>query len=496
MSKQKKTAGPGRAKRRRKADPESLLEAGDAKLGHVPVSMLRVDELRPSPENPDIYRPVDPADPAVVNLAASIARYGLLEPLVVTADRFIVSGHNRHCAASVAGLEAVPCRVLDLRRDDDPEGYIRLLREHNRQRSKTRAEVVREAVIDADPAEAYQALLNHRDEQDRPEPEGAVTIKGTTHRCEISEAKRPMLDAICAIVEERRRFWPLSDRAIHYALCNVQPLKHASKPRNRYANNAASYKALTELLTRARLAGDIPMRAIDDPTRPELLWDVHAGVGAFLDEQLDELLKGYRRDLLQSQPDHIEIVGEKNTILPIIRPVAGRRSMPLSIGRGYTSLPPRNRIAERYRRSGKRRLVLLVMSDFDPEGEDIPHSLARSMRDDFGIDNVAAYKVGLTAEQVKRLDLPPQLKAKRSSARYKGFIRKHGSDDVYELEAVSPEQLQEWLSEAIDAALDTDAFNAELDAERQDAAALAGVRAVAHEAIAEAAESLEHGGDA
>jgi hypothetical protein len=37
-----------------------------------------------------------------------------------------------------------------------------------------------------------------------------------------------------------------------------------------------------------------------------------------------------------------------------------------------------------------------VLSDFDSEGEDIPHRFARSLRDDFGVQNVVAMKVALT----------------------------------------------------------------------------------------------------
>ena len=54
---------------------------------------------------------------------------------------------------------------------------------------------------------------------------------------------------------------------------------------------------------------------------------------------------------------------------------------------------------------------------------------------------------------------------------YCKFSAKHG-DDVYELEALEPEKLQEILREAIDGVLDIDAFNAELDTERNDAAFL------------------------
>jgi hypothetical protein len=56
-------------------------------------------------------------------------------------------------------------------------------------------------------------------------------------------------------------------------------------------------------------------------------------------------------------------------------------------------------------RSGKDKLLLLVVSDFDPEGDDIPESFAKLMRDDFGIDNVEAIKVALTYQQSPKLGI-------------------------------------------------------------------------------------------
>src|SRR4029077_2901502 len=97
---------------------------------------------------------------------------------------------------------------------------------------------------------------------------------------------------------------------------------------------------------------------------------------------------------------------------------------------------------QRFKASGKDKLIILALSDFDPEGEDIAHSFARSMRDDFGIENVVPVKVALTAKQVQEMGLPPEMKAKTTSSRYEKFTERHG-DDVFELEAVPPRQLHQ-----------------------------------------------------
>lgn len=142
-----------------------------------------------------------------------------------------------------------------------------------------------------------------------------------------------------------------------------------------------------------------------------------------------------------------------------------------------SSLPPRHAMAERFRRSGKEALTLLVLSDFDPDGEEICHSFARSLRDDFSLPRVEAIKAALTQEQITTLALPAnQMQAKQGSTNYARFVQRYGPD-VYELEAVPPRTLQDVLRTAIESVINQDAFNAEVEAEKQDAAFLETERA-------------------
>jgi ParB-like chromosome segregation protein Spo0J len=463
--------------------------------GRTPkVEHVRLSDVRPSPENDQLYRPVDLKDPEIVALARSICQQGLLEPLVVTLDDYILSGHRRYAAAKLADLETVPCRRVALRRCVDPNEFLRLLREHNRQREKTNGERLREELIGVDADDAHEALYEYRRAQAAVDAK-PLRIRGKVRRKAISSAKRPMLRAVQEIIESRRRFWPLSDRQVHYALLNARPLKHASKPGSVYGNDLASYKSLVDLLTRARLEGSIPFAAVQDETRPVQIWDVHQNPRSFVRGELENMFRGYWRDLMQSQPNHIEIVGEKNTVGSILKPVAADYTIPLTTGRGYCSLPPRHAMAERFQKSGKEKLVLLIVSDLDPDGEEIAHSFARSMRDDFGIAAVHPIKVALTAEQVERFELPPVMQAKaaknKSTATKRAkFVDFHG-EDVFELEALPPEALQQIVREGIEAVIDPGALSGEIAAERQDAAFLEGVRRTVAETLS--GLDLDHG---
>jgi hypothetical protein len=221
------------------------------------------------------------------------------------------------------------------------------------------------------------------------------------------------------------------------------------------------------------------MDAIDDETRPITIWNVHNDVSSFLRRELNDFLKGYYRNLMLSQPNHIEVVVEKNTVAGIIAPVCGEFCIPMTSGRGYSSLPPRAKMAQRFTKSGKQRLVVIFVSDFDPEGENIGHSFARSMRDDFGIVELDPIKAALTDKQVLDLKLPPGFKVKKKSSRAKGFIEKHGTD-VWELEAVAPRKLQDLVRRCIQTALDIEALNAEQRQEGEDERHLRGWREATH----------------
>lgn len=446
-----------------------------------------IDAIKPSPENERLYRPVSPDDPEIVKLAESMRLAGQIEPVIITQDAYIISGHRRHCAAKLAKMDSLKVRVAGYRRVDYPDRHLRALREANRQRDKSNAERLREELVDVDIDEAYRALIDERNS--KPIDVKTMTLGNVSTRKKISNAKWPMAEAIISLVFDNQKYWPLTDRQIHYMLLNNPPLRHARKRESRYCNDGASYKDLTDMLTRLRVSGQIPMGAIGDETRPVQMWAVYENPREFIGEQLNDFLKRYWRDLMITQPDHIEIVAEKNTVRSLVESVACKYTIPVTTGRGYSSLPPRHAIAERFHASGKDRLVLIVVSDADPEGMDIAASLGRSMRDDFEIEEsrVVVIKAAIAPEQAIDLGLPEDATAKLSSSRAQGYIAQYGHH-VWELEALDPEKLKSMVQEAIDSVIDTEAFNRELATEKEDARFLEGVRRAAKESLGDLAE--------
>lgn len=451
------------------------------------VQMCPVAMLRPAAVNGDIYRPVDPHDPDVRKLAATIAEHGILHPLIVTTDHVILSGHRRFCAAKLAGLKKVPVLFDEFASTD--EQFVQRLVVANTSREKTLDEVLRETIIcDATADQAYDELLAERSRRAKAAISNAsslIEIGQERQRSEIGAGRLPFLLAAAAVVETLREYWPVSVRAIHYQLLNDPPMrwtkqnKRGKKPSKPYQNDKESYDDLTRLLTQARFEGLVAFEAIHDPTRPVTQWQVHATAAGYVRESVDDFLRGYARDLLQSQPHHIEVVCEKNTLASLLRTVCMEYTLPLTIGRGYCSVPPRKAMFDRFVASGKDGLVLIVLSDHDPDGTMIAESLVRSMRDDFHVrkNQITPVRAALSHEQVKDLGLPPNKEtAKNTSSNYDAFVRRYGHD-VYELEAVSPATLQQMLRDAIQSILDHDAFRAEVEQEADDARDVAAIRA-------------------
>lgn len=449
--------------------------------------LAATDSIQMANENNLLYDKFGTANPDDVALAISIQKHGIKEPLVITADGVLLSGHRRLSAAKALCLEVVPVHRLNdvFFNEMDAKTRVTTLRLYNQQREKSPGERLREKMLEIVPEEAHSALLTRRSQIVRMKnlPGSNVLIGAEKKRAAITT--RQFLTKAQKVIEENRLYWPLTVRRVHYLLLNDPPLRHDKKPDSKYANDKSSYKALTDLLLRARLKGVVPMESIEDTTRPIQLGGGFSTFEQFVAQETNNFLSGYSRDLMQGQPHHVEIMLEKNALRTVIESVARQYNIPVTTGRGFSSLSPRHGLAQRYRRSGKEGLVILMLTDFDPDGDEIAASFARSMRDDFGIaiNKIRPVKVALTAEQVAEYNLPSDMLAKITSPNYKKFLQRYRSTKVAELDAAPVTLLQTKLKEVIESVIDVAEFNAQVEMEKQDSAHIEAYRQVVLEAI-------------
>jgi hypothetical protein len=212
----------------------------------------------PWPENTLLYKERTRKDSDYAQLVESVRRDGVQAPLLVSQDNYIISGHQRRKAAIETERFLVPVIFLNPRRNEHtPDQWIALLREHNSGRNKTFDELIREKLVDINPDEAIAQIVDDRAERTRARVATIDVGDRTMKRYGISDEKRGMVEAILEVRNDLDEYLPVSLRAIHYRLL-VKSFFRNSKQRLRYLNEPNSYKDLSDVATRLRVAEQIP----------------------------------------------------------------------------------------------------------------------------------------------------------------------------------------------------------------------------------------------
>ena len=81
------------------------------------MQQLNINELKPHPRNNEFFD--DMTGDAWEAFKESIKTSGIIEPIVVTKDMIIVSGHQRVRAAKELGLSTVMVDIRKYENDDD-----------------------------------------------------------------------------------------------------------------------------------------------------------------------------------------------------------------------------------------------------------------------------------------------------------------------------------------------------------------------------------------
>jgi hypothetical protein len=118
--------------------------------------------IKPAPENDHVYNVIQCDDPDILELARSIEEVGLQEPILISRDGYILSGHRRRVAAVLAGLKQVPVRIHPISRGENPDAFTKLLVEMNSQRIKSQSVLLHESLIKIEPKTAHQKIVNDR----------------------------------------------------------------------------------------------------------------------------------------------------------------------------------------------------------------------------------------------------------------------------------------------------------------------------------------------
>jgi len=433
------------------------------------VFLVETEDIKPSPENDDIYGEHSDVDPPMRALISSIQEMGLEEPIIITLDGYILSGHRRFFAIRWIGWTRVPVRFAKIRRDQTQD-YHRLLAAYNPQRVKSVATVLAENFIRSENYVTAEDLSSREYNRTSVDHLDVMIVEGDKGIDPIGR-RGEFLDAAVQVVMSMKAYWPLQIRQVHYKLLNNPPLTQTTKKPNerwRYENNQASFNKLSALLVSARYLGHVPMHAFDDKTRPSKDFS-NLGFESttdFLTYEANNFLYGYCRNRMEGQPRHVEVLLEKNTLLNIIEPICEKYQVTYSVSRGYGNPSLWRKMENRWRDAGCKPFVLLCFSDHDPEGFDLCDDAIRSLRFLHNV-KVELVRVGVTREQIEKHNVKPNF-AKEDSTRLEGYKRRTGSTDTWECEALDPEFIQNEMENALLNVLDVEQMNAVIRLENEE----------------------------
>lgn len=208
-------------------------------------------------------------------------------------------------------------------------------------------------------------------------------------------------------------------------------------------NSERSYKNLGAIINDGRLAGLIDWDAIIDRTRNLK----SLGSDKSPEEAISQASRTYRRDKWENQPYQIEVWVEKDALAGVVGQICSKHDVNYFSCRGYTSQSEMWRAARRlqyYEQIGKQ-VVLLHLGDHDPSGIDMSRDIVERL-ELFGINPIFK-RLALNMRQIEAYNPPPN-PAKLSDSRAEGYINRFGYSS-WELDALTPEQLEELISNNI-----------------------------------------------
>jgi phage N-6-adenine-methyltransferase len=154
------------------------------------ISEADPEALEPHRKNKEIYGDTDEASDLDETFRESVGEKGVLEPLVITDGKQIISGHRRWLAAKAAGLDSVPVRYSEF---DSELAEREALVEFNRQREKTPGQIVNE----------FEEMLAVERERAKERKTEATGHREKFHEAESGRAKDKAAEKVNADVSGR-----------------------------------------------------------------------------------------------------------------------------------------------------------------------------------------------------------------------------------------------------------------------------------------------------
>jgi hypothetical protein len=217
-------------------------------------------------------------------------------------------------------------------------------------------------------------------------------------------------------------------------------------------NNQGSYNRLGDLISNARLAGLVSWTALEDRGRQLMghrTFDSPAeAVHALADLDYDDPWS-YRIDMWANQPWRPEVWVEKQAMEGVLAGICYDLRVDFYATKGYNSQSEQWRAGQRfsrYIRKGQRPIVF-HLADHDPSGFDMTEDLKSRLEMFCGVP-ILVQRLGLNSEQIHKYSPPPNV-GKTTDGRLAKYMVERGTDQVWELDALSPSVIQGLIRDAV-----------------------------------------------
>lgn len=332
------------------------------------------------------------------------------------------------------------------------------------------------------------------DESDTPTPAGGAPAKARRARKGTAGGDMPRHEIVKTARKIAEEYY---DQDL---VLTVRQLYYQFVARGLLGSGQQVYKRIVAALADARMEGMFPMHLIEDRGR-----DIGEGDATLCENDIARgMLSGksiignlpstvLRVSRWHRQPNFVSVFVEKEALAGVFEAPCKELGVSLFPCKGYPSVSSLYAWAQMYRaartpglRSGKdgwahagmrgREAVILYFGDHDPDGIEIPESIARSFKtmERNGVvpplGEIDIRRVALNMDQIERYN-PPPFDAKETSARYASYLTKHNTTDAWELDALDPAVLQTLIRENVEGLFDSDIFEenkAEIREKRQE----------------------------
>lgn len=262
--------------------------------------------------------------------------------------------------------------------------------------------------------------------------------------------QREIVDIVVGMTDEYAARGHVSNlRAVYY-----QMVAHHGWP-----NTHNDYQRLGRYIADARLNGEIDWDTIEDQVRA-------VEVGPRFDSPADALRSTaawYHEDLWVGQPNRPFVIIEKAALTTVLKPVCDEFDVPIVAIRGTASDTVLRALASEHlvpAIEDDQKPVVLYLGDHDPAGLGICENVQSRLSLYSDDTEIRLDRLALNWDQVGTLPDNVENKVKEATSEKKGdprgpaYIKKFGTNQTWELDALTPEFTVKLVRDAVEALIE------------------------------------------